>query len=382
LSENVQLANENPAKQTTVVLEGADEAGRADALLRVVDDDPRRVTLSVDNTGTPQTGSLRAGIGYQDANLTGRDDVLNAQFVTAPSNVNNVKIFGLGYHRPVYAWGGAFDFIAGYSDVNSGTLQNLFTVSGSGTVLGARYTQTFPSVSAYQQKLGLGLDYRAFKQNVALVGTTWTLIPDITIHPVSLVYTGRRSVAGSDLSFVVSVSQNLPGGNDGDQGAFTAQRAGAPSNYRIWRLGGAWSQALPSDFLFRAVANAQYTRDPLVPGEQFGLGGQDSVRGFYEREAANDRGMRLSAEVYGPDVGNRIGTSWRARLLGFFDAANGRDVAPERGPNSGLSSVGMGLRMNQGRALSIRVDAAAVLNGSGTRPDNRGRIHFSLAYSF
>jgi hemolysin activation/secretion protein len=382
LSESIQLANENPAKQTTVVLEAAEESGKADALLRVVDDNPRRVTLSVDNTGTPATGMLRTGIGYQNANLTGRDDVFSAQFITAPSSVNNVKIFGLGYHLPVYRWGGAFDFLAGYSDVNSGTVQNLFTISGSGTILGARYTQTLPSIGAYQQKLGFGVDYRAFKQNVSLVGTTGTLVPDITIHPISLTYTGRRSVAGTDLSFVASVSQNVAGGNDGSQAAFTLQRPGAPSDYRIWRLSGAWSQALPSDFLLRAVASAQFTRDPLVPGEQFGMGGQDSVRGFYEREAANDRGMRLSTELYGPDIGGRMGSTWRMRVLGFWDTASGRDIAPERGPDSGLSSVGLGVRMNQGRSLSIRVDAAAIYNNSGTRPDNQGRIHFTLAYSF
>lgn len=40
------------------------------------------------------------------------------------------------------------------------------------------------------------------------------------------------------------------------------------------------------------------------------------------------------------------------------------------------------MRMNQGRSLSIRVDAAHVLNSSISRPDNRGRIHFALSYSF
>jgi hemolysin activation/secretion protein len=382
IGQNVQLANENPAKQVSIVFEGTDAPGEADAILRVADFDPRRVTLSLDNTGTPQTGNLRAGAGYQNANLTGRDDVLNAQFITSPTKASDVKIFGVGYRLPVYSWGGAFDLTAGYSDVSSGTVQNLFNVSGSGTILGARYTQGLQRVGAYEQRLAFGLDYRAFKQNVTLVGTTGTLVPDITIHPVSLSYTGRLSELGSDLSVVASVAENLPGGNDGDQTAFTLQRPGAPARYRIYRLNGAWSKTLPADYLFRAVGNLQYTRDPLVPGEQFGMGGQDSVRGFYERESANDVGTRLSAELYGPEIGEKIAKGWRARILGFADAAQGSDRAPARAADTGLSSVGIGLRMNEGRSISIRADAARVLNTSGTRPDNRGRIHFALAYSF
>ncbi|HZQ73386.1 MAG TPA: ShlB/FhaC/HecB family hemolysin secretion/activation protein [Burkholderiales bacterium] len=387
ISQDIQLANENPAKQTTVVLEPSDEPGKTDATLRVVDDDPRRVTLSLDNTGTPATGMLRAGIGYQHANLTGRDDVLSAQFITSPTEINNVKIFGAGYHLPMYRWGGAFDFIAGYSDVNSGTVLDLFTVSGSGTILGARYTHTLPNIGAYQQKLGVALDYRAFKQNVVLVGTTGTVVPDITIHPISLTYTGRQSLAGSDLSFLVSVSQNIPdipSSSDGNQDAFSLQRPNAPADYRIFRAAGAWSYALPNDFLLRLAANGQWARDPLVPGEQFGMGGQDSVRGFYEREAANDSGLRVSGEVYGPDMGARLGLgdTWRARLLGFIDAAHGEDKDPARALKTGMSSFGLGARVNQGKTLSLRVDAAIVTNQSPTRPDNHGRIHFSLAYSF
>jgi hemolysin activation/secretion protein len=266
--------------------------------------------------------------------------------------------------------------------VNSGTVASLFTVSGSGTIAGARYTQTLPNIDAYQQKVSLGIDYRAFKQNVSLIGTTGTLVPDITVHPLTLAYFGRVSRAGDDLSVTASLSRNLAGGNDGDQAAFTLQRPGARAEYRIFRFGAAWSKLLPNDYLLRLVGNAQYAMTPLVPGEQFGLGGQDSVRGFYEREASNDSGERLSAEIYGPDMGGRIGDGWRMRFLGFYDQANGRDRGPERAGHNGLSSLGGGVRISQGRSLSIRVDVAQVINRSLSRPDNRGRIHFSLAYSF
>ena len=51
----------------------------------VADQRPYRFSLSLDNTGTPQTGNYRVGAGFQYANLFNRDHVLNVQYVTSPS---------------------------------------------------------------------------------------------------------------------------------------------------------------------------------------------------------------------------------------------------------------------------------------------------------
>jgi len=85
----------------------------------------------------------------------------------------------------------------------------------------------------------------------------------------------------------------------------------------------------------RAAANAQQTRDLLIPGEQFGMGGADSVRGYYERETASDVGRRFSLEGYGPDFGSWVGSTWRARALLFADAARGHDRSNDSGPVRG-----------------------------------------------
>ena len=42
----------------------------------------------------------------------------------------------------------------------------------------------------YEHRLSAGLDYRAFKNNVTLISTGSGLVPDITIHPLSLTYNG------------------------------------------------------------------------------------------------------------------------------------------------------------------------------------------------
>lgn len=382
ISQDALLANENPAKQVSVSLEAAEEPAMVDATVRVTDEKPSRVSAFADNTGTSKTGNLRTGLGYQNANVSNGDDVLNAQAITSPGHVSDVKIFGVGYRAPIYRWGGALDATAGYSSVSSGVVQDLFNVSGKGTVFGLRYTQLLGRIDAYEHRLALGWDYRAYKNNVTLVGTTESLVPDITVRPLSLAYMGRISQVGRDVAFNASYSRNIAGGSHGTKDDFELQRAGASADYRIFRAGLAYSQQLPRDFLARAAINFQRTSDLLIPGEQFGMGGQDSVRGYYERETANDNGRRFSIEAYGPDFGARIGDSWRARALIFTDAASGHDNVPERNADNKLGSFGLGLRANQGKSFALRVDAARVTHDAGTRTFGERRVHFALAYSF
>jgi hemolysin activation/secretion protein len=397
IGQEAQLVNENPAKQVSVALQAADDPGQVDATVRVTDEKPTRISVFADNTGTPATGNWRTGVGYQNANLFNGDDTLNAQVITSPDHASDVKVFGAGYRIPVYGWGGVVDVLAGYSSVNSGTVQDVFSVSGKGTVFGLRYTQMLGRIDSYEHRVSLGWDYRAYKNNVIFGNVDGSQVPDITVRPASLTYSGRASGIGRDLSFNVSYSRNIPGGPDGSQDAFTGtldsngnperlpQRVGASAKYSIWRVGAAFSQVLPSDFILRAVANVQRTSDLLIPGEQFGMGGSDSVRGYYERETASDKGQRFSLEGYGPDFGKRIGSTWRARALVFAEAARGRDNSPERDPlhpDNKLGSFGLGVRANQGKSLAFRLDVARVTKDAGTRLNGDYRAHAAVAYSF
>lgn len=382
IGSDAQLSNESPAKQVSVALQAADSPGQVDATVQVIDEKPWRISAYVDNSGTPGTGKYRIGAGYMNANLSDNDDVLNVQAITSPDHASDVKIFGAGYRLPIYRWGGIVDALAGYSNVNSGTVQGLFNVSGSGDVAGLHYTQLLGRLGTYEHRASIGFDYRAYKNNVVLVGTNDQLVPDVTTRPASLGYLGRFSSVGQDLSFNVSYSRNIPGGNNGTQADFDAQRQGASASYSAVREGVAFSQLLPADFIVRALANAQQTSDLLIPGEQFGMGGVDSVRGYFEREVANDVGWRASLEAYGPDFGSWFGSSWRARALVFTDAARGHDNAPERGPDNKLGSYGLGARANQGKFLAFRLDAARVTQDAGTHVKGDTRVTFAAAVSY
>lgn len=384
IARNLQLLGEHPAKQTQVLLRAGAAQDEIDVNIKVTDEKPWRVILSLDNTGTSDTGYLRAGIGYQHTNLFNRDHTLNAQYVTSPTELDKVSIYGLGYRIPFYNLNSALDLIAGYSDVSSGTVQGLFNVSGSGTIFGARWSYYLPKWGELEQKLTAGLDYRAFKNEVLLAGQS--LVPDITIHPVSLTYSGVLRGAASELSFYGAASTNISGGNDGDDAAFARSRTGATANYTIFRYGANYVQAFAKEWQARAAVNGQYTSDALVSGEQFGIGGPDSVRGYLLREVANDKGYSAQLEVYTPNLAPMVGLpdNYRAKLLGFYDfgSVKRNNALPGEQEGKFIASAGVGLRVGYGKTVSLRVDVAQILKAAGTRHTDEQRVNASLAIVF
>jgi len=407
ISDNLRLANDNPAKQTTVLLRSGTAEGQVDAVARVADERPNKIGLTLDNTGTEQTGIFRLGVGYQNANMWNRDHVLNAQYVTAPNDDDrtnrlglypnkHVLIAGAQYRIPLYRQGDTLEFSAGYSNVNSGVVANLFNISGSGTIFGARYNQNLPRIGDLEHKLSYGLDWRSYHSAVTQMGVAGaSLVPDVTVHPVSLAYAGTYRKIESESTFSISASQNLPGGNDagtdafqGDPSASPARlpaRAGANPRYFVIRWGFNHNRTLPRDWLFRWGMSGQLTRDMLVSGEQFGIGGADSVRGFLEREIINDKGYRGTLELYSPDFGGIVPvTGARVRALAFYDWGAVKRIQPTVLEQHGehVSGAGLGLRFSRGTNVSLRLDVARVMDMGGLQNKGDVRVHASFAYIF
>ncbi|MBI4190731.1 MAG: ShlB/FhaC/HecB family hemolysin secretion/activation protein [Betaproteobacteria bacterium] len=392
VARNLQLLAEHPTKQTTVLLRSGATENEVDAAVKVADEKPLKFVVTFDNSGTNATGRFRTGFGVQHSNMFNRDHILNLQYVTNPEHPSKVAIFGGGYRIPFYADNSTLDVFAGYSDVDSGTLQDLFNVSGSGTILGARYNLHLTKIGEYEHKLSFGLDYRAFKNNVTLLGVA--LVPDITVHPASITYNGLWRMTNAELGFSATVSQNLfPGGNDGADSDFKGPipgflnvvRTDATAGYRIWRAGVNYTRVFAKEWQLRAVFNGQYSDDALVPGEQFGFGGPDSVRGFQNREVSNDKGYAASLEVYTPELGSKFG--WKdvkTRLLAFYDMGTTGRNSIQPGELSGQSggSVGFGLRLAYGKSVSVRMDFAQVIDPAGNQARNDQMLQASMALIF
>lgn len=390
ISASLRVANESGSKQTSLVFRPSPQDNQVDAVLRVADEDPLKLGLSLDNTGSKPTGVYRLGLLAQHSNLFGLDHIGSVQVVTSPGHYSDVRIFGMGYRIPLYRLGGSIDLAYGYSNVNSGTLNTAggdFGISGSGYIFSAKYNFYLPRWSLWEQKLAVGLDYRAFQNKIVPVGGGGSIVPDATVHPISATYSGLLRDELLELTGYITYAHNIPGGSDGTADDFNRPggRLGAKGWYDHWRYGITFGYFLPQQWTLRANFSGQYTNDLLISGEMFGIGGHDSVRGFLEREIANDRGHRGSIELYTPDFGKSLGSSaLRAQALVFYDAGQvirNRPLAGEQRSES-IASAGLGLRLSYARNLNFKLDYGVVTQAGGTRKAGDGRLHGSLMWLF
>jgi hemolysin activation/secretion protein len=388
----IQLANENPAKQVQVLLAPAAQPGRSQAQVSVAEEPVQRWKAMLDNTGNGQTGRLRAGLAWQHANLSGRDDVASLAWQTAPANLRHVNAVSAGYHLPLYADLGALDVFAGYSDVSgihTATAAGNLQFTGRGAAAGLRLTRHLMRQGAVDSRISVGLDDRAYLNQCAIAG-----LPDgacgsagesVSVQPVSLEYEAR---AGGrwPWSAAIGMQANLAlGGGLDDAARFAAVRPGATPDYIVAHARGEVLAPLPAGWRLHGRAAGQWTADALVPGEQFGIGGAQSVRGFEERELAGDRGSMASLELWAPSWEPGFAPGARLTAFAFGDAGWIDNVmnAPCLGNRTScrIAGAGLGARLASG-ALQGELDAAESLTAGATTRKHAARIHFSLGYSF
>ena len=398
IDAQIQLANENAGKQVSVSLEPGLKQGEVLATVQVQEQPASRWTLSADNTGNASTGRLRTSLGYANAALWDLDHSVSLQYQTSPEKPSRVQVISGSYRIPLYEIGAALDAFAAHSNVDGGTSTTAagpLQFSGRGKVMGLRFTDYLLRRGEVDQRLILGADQREYLNNCAITG-----LPDgacgsagasVTVHPISVEYTAQTSSAdrrGLALRFNVSFARNINvGGRFGAPSDFDTVREGATPNYTAWRSGLFGTLPMPGDWQLQGRVNGQWTADALVPGEQFGIGGAVSVRGYEEREIVGDSGFAGSFELFSPDFAPRFGagTGTSARALAFID---GGHVSNHRGlpclgsqTNCTLASAGLGLRLG-GPAWQVQADLARAAKSSTQTRRGDYRLHFQAGYSF
>jgi hemolysin activation/secretion protein len=385
ISTQLKLANENPAKKVTLKLQGGED-DEVDANLEVLDQRAWRAALNLDNTGTGSTGKTHVSASLQHANLFGRDHVGSIQYTTTAEQPDQVAVYGMGYHIPLYALGDSIDLFANYSDVDSGVVTaGIFdlAVSGRGTVYGARYNQVLPRVGDYEHRVTYGVDYKAFKNSVLFAGADFG--NNVTVHPVSVGYLGTISYGAGEYGVSINYAHNFPGGERGGERAFRAARMHADPSYDVVRLSASATHALPGSLAgwqSRVVLNAQLTDDALVPGEQFGAGGSTSVRGFAERELSADSGVNTNLEMYSPNLCQRA--NWQCRGVGFVDAAWVRrnHALPGELRSTTIASAGLGVRMAFGDTMTLQLDWGHVVEQGELAVNDKNRVHVRMGFAY
>ena len=393
IDAELQMANENPSRSVGVLLGPGAAPGEVEATVKVDEHSVHHFSLGLDNSGNQRTGDYRLSLGWQHADLSGHDDVLNLQLQTSPTESRAVKVLSAGYRLPLVRQLAALELFAAYSDVDGGS-QALpgsggdLRFSGKGRIVGARSIWYLPRWGEYDQRLTTGLEYRAYLNDCGVNGlpngACGSAGQSVTVQPVTLEYTAQTGgTAPALLSLALAHNLGL-GGQHSGAADFEAVRPGAARHYTVLRLNAQKAVPVFEDWQLAGRLSLQHSGDRLVPGEQFGLGGAGSVRGYQERELSADKGLAASVELVSPRLA-WPGPALDLRWLVFADAGqisnNGELVCRALQSSCSLSSWGLGVRAAWGPA-QLRLSLAQAQQDASTTLSGHWRAHLALSASF
>ncbi|MGH2413882.1 MAG: ShlB/FhaC/HecB family hemolysin secretion/activation protein, partial [Microcystaceae cyanobacterium] len=154
------------------------------------------------------------------------------------------------------------------------------------------------------------------------------------------------------------------------------------SRFFAWRGQGQYVRLLAQDTLFVVRTNFQLTDRPLVPIEQFAIGGLGSVLGYRQDLLLTDSGFFASAEVRLPIL--QI-PEWQEvlQIIPFVNYGVGWNINSANPDPNNLASVGLGLLWRQGNNFSARLDWGIPLVDveSRDRTWQENGIYFTIQYT-
>jgi hemolysin activation/secretion protein len=400
LSAGLNVLNRNPFRAVNVVLQKSSEAGATDLAFAVDERFPLRVYASFDNTGVAITGRDRYSAGFNWGDVLGLDQQLSYQFSTSPdlwrtrdrgpglSDAPRFTAHSLNYTAPL-PWGDLFNLFGAYV-TQVPDLGPDFGQTGHSFQLSARYQMPLWGSSRFTQQLQLGFDYKRADNNLAF-GGTGIFASATDTEQFLLIYDGTlddaRGQTGIGNTLVYS-----PGGFSAGNSTAVFQASGVTGahagyvydNLRLTRL-----VFLPWHFSLVARLDGQLASTELLPGEQLGAGGIDSVRGYEERAANGSDGYLASLELHGPTIAPLHDLGLRAadqmQPLVFWDYGNvSFKHAQASGPQGAeLQSAGVGVRYSIGRHLDARFDYGWQLEKlpvAGATLGNLATVSVTLGY--
>lgn len=382
LLEALQLLQLDPLIQNlSAELSAGSRPGQNLLEVAIVEADSFSVETILDNGRSPSVGSFRRRGRVREGNLFGLGDSISLTY----TNTDGSNEIEAGYAIPINPRNGTIEL--NYSWTSSEIIEEPFDRLDI-EAESRDYDLTFrqPVLRTPQRELALGLTASRRESDTSLLGVDFPLSlganDDGETRISALRFFQEWTQRGAEEVFAAR-SQFSLGLNALDA---TVNSVAPDSRFLAWRGQVQWLRLLAEDTSLLLRSDVQLATTSLVPLEQFGLGGQESVRGYRQDTLLTDNGIFASAEVRVPIYrlpGDRgvlqispfvdFGTTWNT------DSDADR-AAPD--PNT-LVSVGLGLQFELGDRLSARVDWGIPLVDVEDREDETLQeegIYFSLRW--
>jgi hemolysin activation/secretion protein len=389
-----QLATVNRSEDRRVqpVIKPGSRPGTIDVDLQVSSKLPLSGSLEFNNDHPRDTDPLRSLATLRYDNFLQRDNSLSLTYKTAPLAPAQSRVMVLSDTIPT-ADGQSWSMSLTNSDSDVETLGGTQAI-GNGTTWGLRRTLLLPR-GASSAEVTIGAD---LKHLLNKVGPLDPFPTPLHYLPFQIALADQWEDDWGRLQLnttLVSAWRQLfrrhvqclsYDGTIGPQDQFACARSGGDGTFAALRWDLRWMSAYswgsPSLRLTGQLASG-----PLTSGEQFSIGGSDTVRGYYESAASGDHGLLISAEWKAPNLAPAAGEGWREiRPLIFVDAGRVMTIDALVGSPGrvNLWSAGAGLRWNSADTPGLEggIDAAWPHEANGVTPAGVVRLHARLRARF
>lgn len=379
----LQLLQLNPLiRNISAELAAGSAPGTSVLDVRVTEAKTFSVQVALDNNRSPSIGTFERQIQLNQANLLGLGDGLSVAY----ANTNGSNDVDVRYVLPFNPYNGTIEF--GYNYTRSNVVEEPFdTLDIEGRSQDFSLTVRQPIVQTPTEEFALGLTASRRESDVgfleSLVGQRLPFPSPgsddegetrLSILRFFQEWTKRSSrqvlAARSQFSFGIdafnaTVNENAP-----------------DARFFSWRGQAQWVRLLAPDTLFLLRADTQLSDRALVPLEQFGLGGQRTVRGYRQDLLLTDNAFLASAELRYPIL--RVSNVGVLQLTPFVDYGVAWNSSGRTDPDpSNLASVGLGL-LWQSERVTARFDWGIPLISVDSRDDETLQekgLYFSIVYT-
>jgi len=393
LQGEITASNRFPDRSVTPRFKAGAVPGTIDAELKVRDEFPLHATFELNNDNNPNTTALRLSGSTRYTNLWGVGHSVTAGFVLAPQNQRDSAVVSFSYSAPLL--GSPWTLVAyGYKSNSNIAALGGTNVLGDGYQLSARAIYRLPVESAYHG-FSVGLDYKNFKQDIRVAGTT--LRSPIEYVPLTLGYTFSKGTDAEQIEANLNTTLGLrilkqetcgPGSAFGQcviDGGFRDRDVDSIENFSHVNLDLTYTAAFKGDWVAAAKFSGQYADAHLVTNEQFAVGGLTTVRGYFQSEIVGDNGVTGSVEFRTPSFATYLGSFVdELRFFSFAETGYVEVIGPlpdQRG-NFSIGSFGGGARLKAFGRLSGEIAVGVPVITSTTSRKGDPRITFTAKSEF
>lgn len=381
----IAAANRFPDREVTPSIKAGKIPGTIDVDLRVRDSLPLHASVDLNNDHNNTTSDLRLAGSVRYTNLWQAGHTISASYLISPKNREEVEVISGSYMAPLLGSRWTLLLYAYKSNSNVAALGGS-QVLGNGYAVGTRAIYRFPGRT--EQSLTFGFDWKDFDQDI-LVPTGPDTPPGLIQTPISYVplvlsYSRQNVSETSAFNLTIAATAGLRGFGSTAQD-IQAQRFNGIGNFVHANVDVDYTRALGRDFSAFARVTGQLADSPLVTNEQFSVGGNSSVRGYFQSEAVGDDGVNGSLELRSPSLGSSLGSFVdELRVFAFADGGfvRVRSPLPDQIDNFSLLSAGVGSRFQLFRYLKGNVALGwPLIDGTVSKVGN-SMLTFSVKAEF